>query len=382
MTHFNRKLATITSILALSATCAAATDVRLTFGQPESYAIYDSYLHFADALGALDMPTRIFTSGSLLALGETTPGVRDGLADVGFVVLPYTPAEFSESILIANLSMLATTGDPIAVPGAAMNGATMEYILLDCPECLAQMAATNHVYTAGSSSQDYVLACTAPIRSLDDLQGKRIRVGAANFTRWAEFVGAIPVQMPGNETYDALSRGALDCTTIGLADFYGQHLNEVTNAVVLGAPGGVYAALGYADFNRDFWQALTEEQRVGVMHAAARASAESTLAYASFDGIGREAVEAAGTHEFIPVPADITARTAEFVTADMASIEQEMTERYAIQNAAEKLATARALVERWRGLTANITADDVDALTQLYWDEIYSHIDLTHYGME
>lgn len=365
----------------LTTTGAQATNVRLSFGHPESYALYQSYQNFATKLGAAGLPTKIFTSGSLLSLGDTAPGIRDGLADTGFVVLPYTTAVFSESILIANLSMLATVGSPLAVPGAAMNGASMEYIMLDCPECQTQMKAANQVFTSGSSSQDYILGCTKPIRSLAEMKGKRIRTGAANFTRWAEYVGAVPVQMPGNETYDALSKGVLDCTTIGMADFYGQRLYEVANSVLFGAPGGVYAALGYANFNRDFWRGLTAAQRTAIMRAAAHAAAESTLAFAKFDKTGFDTIKAAGKHTYIQASSDIVARTNAFVTADMANIEKEMTEKYGVKDAAKKLAKSRALVAKWRDLTKNIKATDTDALAKLYWDQIYSKLDLASYGM-
>ena len=368
--------------LGLAATSTAAQDLRFTFGQPESYATYQATKNFMDKLAEAGMPGKLFTSGSLLTLGETTPGVRDGLADAGFVVLPYTPAEFSESILIANLSLLATTGYPLEVPGAGMNGATMEYIMLHCPECQVQMKAQNHVFTSGTSSQDYVLACTSPIRSLADFQGKRIRVGAANFTRWTEFLGGVPVQMPGNETYDGLSKNLLDCTTIGLADFYGQKHIEVTNSVIIGAPGGVYASLGFANFNRDTWQGLSEEQRVAAMNAAAYASAESIMAYSEFDKIGYDATVEGGKHEIIQAADDIVAKTLEFAEADLVTIEAEMTEKYGVQNAAEKLAKSRELIEKWKVLTKDIKRGDTEALAQLYMDEIYSKLGLASYGMD
>lgn len=382
ISHAIRMSAFGAAALAISAAQATAADLRFNFGLPESYAIHGPMQDYAKELGEAGVDTKLFTSGSLLTLGETTNGVRDGLADAGFVVFPYTPAEFSETILIANLSMLATMGEPMEVPGAAMNGASMEYVMLNCPECQVQMKAQNQVYTGGSSSQAYILGCTAPIRSLDELKGKRIRVGAANYTRWTEYLGAVPVQMPGNETYDGLSKGLLDCTTIGLADYYGQKLIEVTNSVIMGAPGGVFGSLGVANYNRDTWQSLSADQREAILKATARASATTTLAYGQFDKIGYDAAVESDKHEIIEASADIVAKTAEFVEADLAAIENEMSEKYGVENAAEKLATARALIEKWQGLTKDLTVNDADALTELYMTEIYSKLDMSSYGME
>lgn len=377
-----KKACTIGAVALAAMTGAAqAAELRLTFGQPESYAIYPDMMAFAERLTNDGVPTKVYTSGSLLKLGETTPGLRDGLADIGFVVIPYTPAEFSETLTVFNLSMLSTSGEPMALPGAAMNGASMEYILLNCPTCLEQMKAQNQVYLVGSSSGPYILGCNTPIRTADDLKGKRIRVGAGNFTRWAEYVGAVGVNMPGNETYDALGKGALDCTTIGMADLYGQRLLEVTNSIVFGAPGGVYPGLGLVDFNGDTWRGLSAEQRQMVMKHAVRASAETTIRYATEDLAGRKVAEDGGKHEIVDAGADIAALNAAFVEQDMANIEKEMAEKYGVADAAAKIATARALVEKWKGLTKDMGLNDVDALEKLYWDEIYSKLDLATYGV-
>lgn len=361
---------------------APAQEMRFSFGLPESYSIYESMVRLAERLSEAGLPTKLFASGSLLTHAEATPGLRDGLADIAFVVLPYNPAEFAESNLIANLSMLATMGEPLEVPGAAMNGASMEYVMLNCPECLEELKATNHVYLGGSSSGPYILGCTAPIGSLEEFQGKRIRVGAANYTRWVEYLGGVPVQMPGNETYDALSKNVLDCTTIGFADYLGQQFMDVSNTVIVGTPGGVFAALGLMNFNRGVWQGLSEEQRLEVLRIAARGSAETVLRYHEYDQIAHETVAASERHEIVDAAEDIVAKTTEFVDADLAAVEKEMTENYGVENAGQKLEEARALIEKWQGLTREIGPDDADALEQLYWDEIYSKLDAATYGMD
>lgn len=377
-----RLLGTAAIVIGAMVGSANAKDLRLNIGQPESYAIYPDMVAFAERLTADGMPTKVFASGSLLTLAETGPGLRDGLADIGFVVTTYYPAEFSESLTVLNLSMLATAGDRIALPGAAMNGAVMEYILLNCPKCLEQMKASNQTYLVGASSGPYILGCNKPIRSAEDLKGKRIRVGAGNFSRWADYVGAVGVQMPGNETYDALGKNALDCTTIGMADLYGQRQLEVTNTIVFGAPGGVFPGLGLVNFNRDVWQGLSVEQRGKVIRHAVRASAETTVRWPTNDQLGREVAEKGGKHEIVEAPADIAALNAAFVEKDMATIEAELTKNYGVEAAGEKIALARGLVEKWKGLTKDIGLDGVDALEKLYWDEIFAKLDLTTFGME
>nr|MCH9673767.1 C4-dicarboxylate ABC transporter substrate-binding protein [Gammaproteobacteria bacterium] len=75
---------------------------------PKSQQVW-AYKAFADYIQAnSDLKIKVF-SMSLLNLKETPPGIRDGVADIGFVLPPYFPAEYAESNLAANLTMLATT---------------------------------------------------------------------------------------------------------------------------------------------------------------------------------------------------------------------------------------------------------------------------------
>ncbi|WP_339803853.1 hypothetical protein [uncultured Marinobacter sp.] len=41
--------------------------------------------------------------------------------------------------------------------------------------------------------------CRNPVKSLDDLKGKRMRVGAGNWSRWVESVGGVGITMSANE---------------------------------------------------------------------------------------------------------------------------------------------------------------------------------------
>ncbi|MFD2858273.1 hypothetical protein ACFSZS_30840 [Seohaeicola zhoushanensis] len=203
--------ATLAATVALPG-AASAKDLRIALGLPDIYAAYEPLVAFGKTLETeLQLPAKVYAM-SLLTLAETAGGVRDGLTDIGFVVFPYHPVEFSEVNLPANLSMLATVGAPNANPGAAMAGAMMEYTLLNCPDCLTQMKANNQVYLSGTSTPPYRLLCSKPIVTADNVTGARLRAGAANYARWTDALGGSAVTVPGNETYDAMSQGVVDCT--------------------------------------------------------------------------------------------------------------------------------------------------------------------------
>lgn len=374
------KGAALGAALLAGAGAAQARELRYAFGISSTFATYPAIERYAQQLhDTAGLDVQVYAM-SLLTVQETMAGLRDGLADIGWETAPYHPAEFSEANLMANLTMLVTSGNVPDIPAIAMAGAMLEYILLDCPDCLAQMRSQNVVYTAATATPPYWLLCNTPVHSIEELQGRRIRSGAANFSRWAERFGATGVSLPGNEIYDALAQGVVDCTTNDIGQLLGLRFIDVTSSVTTGVPGGVYGGTLAANWNRDVWQSLTEDQRRAALHAAATFTADSILMYQASADEARVAAEAQGMAIYEPTP-DLAAATAQFVHDDLATIAQQFTTTYGMQNVDQKIATAVALIERWQGLAQDI-GTDVDAIAQLYWDEVFSRIDVATYGMD
>jgi TRAP-type C4-dicarboxylate transport system substrate-binding protein len=374
-----RVCVTSTAIMAGLATMSQASTVRIALGLPETFGAYDPLVTFAETLEReAGLSPRVFAM-SLLSLGETPGGVRDGIADIGFVVFPYFPAEYSELNLIANLTMLATTGDVTEVPGAVMVGASMEYTLLNCPECITQLAGQNQVYLGGMSTGPYTLMCTQPVSTVEDMAGRRFRAGAANFARWAEYLGGTTVSVTGNEIYSAMGQGTVDCTMNSVADLLGNRYIDVTTSLTLGAPGGVFAGLGAANVNISVWRGFTDEQRAVALRAAAQMAADGVVNFHEDDLIALEAARAGGL-EILDASPELVAATEAFLEQDIGVIVQQFTDSYGVQNAGEKVEQFRALVERWTELTRDIGAD-AEALGQVYWNEVLSKVDPATYGL-
>lgn len=359
---------------------ASAKDLRIALGLPDIYAAYEPLVAFGKTLETeLQLPAKVYAM-SLLTLAETAGGVRDGLTDIGFVVFPYHPVEFSEVNLPANLSMLATVGAPNANPGAAMAGAMMEYTLLNCPDCLTQMKANNQVYLSGTSTPPYRLLCSKPIVTADNVKGARLRAGAANYARWTDALGGAAVTVPGNETYDAISQGVVDCTMSPLGDLIGGRYIDVTKNITLGAPGGVFMGLGAANVNRDVWQGLSAEQRAGMLKAAMTLSADAVFAYLEDDAEGMAAAKEKGV-EISEGDESLLKATADFVEKDVATVAAQFTDQFKVQNVDQKIEAFRGLVDKWKGLTADI-GEDKAKLAELYWTEIGSKVDAATLGMD
>jgi TRAP-type transport system periplasmic protein len=374
-----RVVATGVAICSLAG-ASVAQDLRYSFPFAETFSPFPAVERFVKQLSdEANVDARLFVM-SLLSPAETMAGLRDGIADIAWTTLTYNPTEFSESTLINDLSMQITAGDAPEIPGAAMVGATLEYILLNCPDCLVQMAEQNAVMTAATGTPPYYLICGNRIESVADVKGKRIRIAGGNFGRWAENFGGTGVSLPGNEIYESISQGVIDCTSNDMSQLSGLQLSEVAKSVTTGVPGGVYAAIGRANFNRNAWKALSEKQRAAVLRAAARFSADSSVEYYKAEQRARD-VAAKANIEIIAADAELMEATAKFVEGDVATVVKQYSEQYGLANAEAKVATASGLINKWKSLFMGVPAD-VDAIEALYWEHIYSKIDVATYGMD
>lgn len=316
---------------------------------------------------------------SLLNFMETPAGIRDGMADSGLVLTPYFPAEYPHTNLAAELSMLLElTGAPADSAGLAYAGAMSEYLFNKCPECVAEFKRQNQVFTGGGGTSPYLLLCNKPVRTLEEVQGKRMRIGGAQWSRWASAVGASPVSVPQHETYEALSQGIVDCTVHSAPELTIVNLMEVVSDLTTGVPGGVFAGVAN-NVNADVWKSLSEENRRALLRASAVLSAELTWGYAEAAEANMQAADEREDIHVHEAGEELIARTREFIQQDMEAIAAAYTEKYGVEDAGEMIATFRPLLDRWVGLVEDI--DSGEALAELYWNEIFSKVDVSDYGL-
>ncbi len=334
-------------ISGVSAGDASARTLKDAVGFAPGSAQHYAHARLAEYMAEnSDLKIKVF-SMSLLNLKETPPGVRDGIADMGFILPPYFPAEYSEFNLAANLSMLSTTGRQVESPGAAMAGATSEYVFFNCPECLTQFEHENQVYLGTAASPTYIMLCTQPVRTLEDLKGKKFRSGAANFGRWAEHFGGIKVSISGNDVYEGLSQGVIDCAMLSATELTNLSLFDVVKAVTRRIPGGVYSGVATNNVNLDTWRSLTLEQRTAFLKGTARAQADLTWKYYADAKKNLEASPGKGIEVFEPDP-EILKQSDEFVKADLKVISEQFTTDYGVSDTDEKIAKLVELTEKWK----------------------------------
>ena len=70
-----------------------------------------------------------------------------------------------------------------------------EYVVTS-PECQAELKKLGVVYASSHSTDTYHILSKTPIKSLDDMKGKRLRTGSPQYSRWVEALGGTPVTTP------------------------------------------------------------------------------------------------------------------------------------------------------------------------------------------
>ena len=377
---FKTTVASIGLAASLAATAATGETLNYAIGFPPGGAASDGVNEFNDLLSSEgDIKLKVFEL-SLLNLKETPPGVRDGLADAGYVLTAYYPAEFSEMNLASEMSMLSTIGTPTPSAGAVMTGVIAEYVMLRCPECQVQFKRENQVFLGGVGTSEYINLCTSPIRSTADLQGKKIRSSIASMGRWAESLGATNVTLPGNDIYEAMSQGVVDCAMVSAPELGNLQLFDVTKYITTNVPGGTFAAVGALNLNLDTWQGMSPESRARLITMAPHNSAMVTVNYSDNATTDLAKAKDMGI-EIIEASQELRDATEAFVKQDLEVIKENFANDYGVENIEEKTATIIDLIEKWKGLTAEVY-DDKAALAQLYEDEIFSKISVDSYYMD
>ncbi|MFV8834886.1 C4-dicarboxylate TRAP transporter substrate-binding protein [Aquisalimonas sp.] len=370
------------SVLGLAAAQpVAAQSLNFASGYPADSITAEALEVYADRLqeyadGALS--ARLFHL-SLLNLEETSGGLRDGIADLGIVLTPYFPGEFPHMNMIAELSMLLETeGMDAEHPGPAFAGAMMEYVFFNCSSCREDFQSQNQVFLGGASSPEYALLCTTPVTDAEAVEGKRLRVGGAQWARWADAMGASPASMSVNEINEGLSQGVVDCSVQSAPELSVFQLFDVVEDITVGAPGGVFAGVGSSNINADTWRGLDDQQREALLRASAVLSAEFTWRYESegLENLERAEAEGITVHE---ADGSLIEATQAFIGRDVDRIADSYAEDHGVADSHDRVEAFRPILERWVELTAGL--EDADALAELYWNELLSELDPADYGL-
>lgn len=327
-----------------------------------------------------DLKVKIYAM-SLLSASEISGGVRDGMADVGYLLTAYFPAEYPHINLLNESAMQVNLYDKDRLNGLgtyAFEGAITEFILFNCPECLQELEAQNHVYTSNAASSGYGMVCNEPVVEPADMEGVRMRVAGSHWSRWVSEFGGSSVSLTISEIREGLSQGVLDCTISSLPEITNLNLTEVVTDVTVDLPGGIYAGASGASVNQDVWRSLSEDQRRAMLRAGAYLTATIPWRYEQAETEALEAVrEKGGTiHN---ASKELHEATEAFIKNDMETIVEYYRDSYGIERGDEIMTEFSAVLDKWVDLVQGV--ETVDQLAALYYDEIFSKVDVSKHGL-
>lgn len=323
-----------------------------------------------------DLTAKVYAQ-SLLSFSEIPPGIRDGMADSGLVLTPYFPSEFPSTNLATELTMLIEmTGAPTEKVGLAFAGAMAEYVFFNCPSCVNEYEQQNQLFLGGGGTSSYFLICNTPVRTLEEIKGKRLRIGGAQWARWANAVGATPVSIPQHETYEALSQGVVDCSVHSAPELTIVKLMEVTSDMTPNMPGGVFSGVAN-NINLDVWKSLTPSERSTMLHASAAHASALSWGYAQTAMTNMNTAEEQGIEIHEP-DAGLVKVTRDFIEQDIKAVATKYAETHSLTSSAQLVESFRTLLTKWVELVKGV--DTSEELTQVYWDEVYSKVNVDTYG--
>ena len=359
----------------VTGTALAAKEVKVSIGvgakHPTVSHGWEPYVKAVEEATGGSLKFRLFLSGSLLPLKATMTGVRDGVADVGLMVLHYYPAELPHSNLIGDLALLGTDN-------AVMAGATTEFNLFQCSECLSEFAAQRQVYLGAYASTPFRVISKGKITTLDDLKGKKVRISGAAWTRWLANFNAVPVPMPADEMFEGLSQGVINGAIQSPGALRSYSLWDVADSITM-IPLGTAHSVSLMGFSQAFWRNLTLAERTALIDKAALNITGTVMQYEKLD---QDVLKVAGEHGVTIHEAspELTAASMAFAEKDLATVAKESEENYKIENARAKIDAFVALVRKWEKLAVPVRNDPAK-LEALYKREIFDKLDRKTFGM-
>lgn len=260
---------------------------------------------------------------------KSADAVRDGLADVTFVIDGYLPSPpVLSGISGVPFPPAETTGESASVALQRIhNKYFAKYSELRGLKVLAVWSGSpNNFSTAGK-----------PINSLKDLEGMKIQAGSRDAVELVKLLGAVPVAKPVSESYEMMSTGIVDglLTPLeGVKSFRLEKFVKVSRRTPV-----ILASLSMI-MNQKVWDAISPQDQAAIEKVSGERL--SRAFGKGFDAVDAESIallKTAGV-EVTPLPAAvIQAMKAKAQPMETAWIEA--AKKRGLTNAAEVLAEYR-----------------------------------------
>ena len=169
-------------------------------------------------------------------------------------------------------------------------------------EAIAQTGSTVLWWQAYGGA--VLLSNGAPVKSPEDMKGKKVRVFGKTLGDFVTATGGAPTLVSGSEQYLAYQRGTVDYGMTGVSGVASRKLWEVMDTITI---------TNHADIefivvvNTDFWNGLSEEHRAIISAAATLAESDVRDRMSAREADGYAAAEENGMTLYTPTADEMAA---------------------------------------------------------------------------
>lgn len=203
-----------------------------------------------------------YWGSSLMEGAEILGGVRDGVADMGFVNINYYPNQ-----LLLNSAYNLFPKGPSSYENIVW---AFEQMYDRIPELDKEFMDQGQriVYMYGVTP--YAGVFKSPVTELEDMKGLRVRAASRWYLNLLKGVGATPVSLPWGDLYQALQTGSIDGVFTNIDGIHRASLDEAAPNVYF-MPDLWLAIPFLITLNEEKWQSLTPAQQKAFDTAARNA---------------------------------------------------------------------------------------------------------------
>lgn len=263
MTASMRRTLSAALVLGLAATAADAAEWKFNNGLPEGRgesAQLDTFAADVAELTDGSLTIEVFHGGSLnLKDNDVARWLPRGAVEMGLVWANY----LGRDVPALNAVMIqGSVGSPEELIAA------LPEIQEIYTEVLTDLDIVPTGFMALPLLQASIFCREEPVRTLDELRTKKLRVWSNDQVETFDKLGVSAQIVGQNELYVALQTGVVDCAVYPALFAHTISLNEVTDyASYLYPVAGVPYVLGAS---KEAWEGLTDAEREAVTTAAAR----------------------------------------------------------------------------------------------------------------
>ncbi len=309
------KSAAVAAAFSLSASALLAQEVTLRFQHFVSPASANpTYFMqpWADAIEAQSNGRIKVELYPFMQLGGSAANqfdlIRDGAIDGGWVIPGYQPNRFPEAEALELPFMTSKSGEEAS---AAAWDFTQAYLMDDFADV--------HVIAAHMHGPGIVHKRGAPIESIADFDGLKLRGPSRAATLLLEELGATPIGIPVPQFPEALSRGVVDGGVITWEMSPSLKLDELTDSHTdVAGDQALYNLYFIWAMNKDVYEGLPDDLRAVIdANSGMMASKWAGRAHDTGDVVGRDVMRNSGndiaqlspeeTARIVALGADVTA---------------------------------------------------------------------------